>query len=135
MSNSPIQKVRLDKWLKVSRLFKTRSRAAEACDARHVKVNGRRAKPSRLIQAGDTISIQYHSRNRTFDVVAIAQKPLPAAEARELYLEHLPKISEESSETMKIFLKLDAARRRERRGMGRPTKRERRQLDKTRKDR
>lgn len=121
--------VRLDKWLKVTRLFKTRSRAVEFCTARHVKVNGRSAKPSQTIRVGDTLSIQYPSRNRTFDVAGLAEKPVSAADARELYLEHLPKISEETAQKMKLFLKLDSKRRRERKGKGRPTKRERRDLD------
>jgi ribosome-associated heat shock protein Hsp15 len=124
------EKVRLDKWLKVTRLVKTRSRAAELCSGRHVKVNGRNAKPSHLIKVGDTIAIRFPSRNRTVDVVALAEKPVPAAAARELYLEHLPQLSQESAEMLDIFMKLDAKRRRERRGKGRPTKLERRNLDK-----
>jgi ribosome-associated heat shock protein Hsp15 len=125
-----LEKVRLDKWLKVTRLFKTRSKAVEFCLARHVKLNGRAAKPSHMVRVGDTLSIQYPSRNRTFDVVALAEKPVSAADARELYLEHLPKVSEESAEMIKVYLKLDSQRRRERRGKGRPTKRERRDLEK-----
>lgn len=129
--NKPIlQKMRLDKWLKITRLFKTRSRAVEACSGRHVKVNGKTAKPSQMIKIGDTISIQYPNRNRTFDVAGLAEKSVSAILARELYLEHLPKIADDSAEMMKLFMKLDSKRRRERRGKGRPTKQERRELEK-----
>ena len=124
------EKMRLDKWLKIARLFKTRSRAVEACSGRHVKVNGKTAKPSQMIKAGDTLSIQFPSRNRTFDIEKLAERSVPAAEARELYIEHLPKITEESAEKLALFMKLDAKRRWERKGKGRPTKQERRQLEK-----
>ncbi len=122
--------MRLDKWLKITRLFKTRAKAISSCQSRHVKVNGKTAKPSRIIKIEDTISIQFSNRNRSFDVVGIAQKSLPAAEARELYIEHLPKISEESSEMYKLFLRQENKRQRELKGKGRPTKKNRRQLEK-----
>ncbi len=126
------ERMRLDKWLKVARLFKTRAQAAEACHSRHVKVNGKRVKPSYPVKVGDTVSIRYPGRNRTFDVVKLAPRPLPAAEARELYIEHLPKVSPESAAFLELIQRLDRQQRRERRGKGRPTKKERRQLDRLR---
>ena len=128
--NSDFDRMRLDKWLKIARLFKTRSQAISSCQSRHVKVNGKTAKPSRMIKIEDTISIQYPNRNRSFDVVGLAQRSLPAAAARELYIEHLPKISEESSEMYKLFLRQEFKRQRELKGKGRPTKKARRQMDK-----
>jgi len=125
-----IDQIRLDRWLNVTRLFKTRTKAAAFCQARHVKVNGKTAKSSHMIKIGDTISIQFPGRNRTFDVVGFAPRPIPAAKARELYLEHLPKISEESSELYQLFIKEDRKRQRELKGKGRPTKRERRTITK-----
>ncbi len=127
-----LDRMRLDKWLKVARLFKTRSQAAEACSSRHVKVNGKRVKPSYQVKVGDTISIQYPGRNRTFDVVKLAHRPVPAAQARELYIEHLPKLSPESAAFLEVLQKLERQQRRERKGKGRPTKKERRQLEKLR---
>jgi ribosome-associated heat shock protein Hsp15 len=127
---APAGKMRLDKWLNAARLFKTRSRAADFCQARHVKVNGKTAKPSQMIKIGDTISIQFPGRNRTIDVAEFAQRPLPAAAARELYEEHLPQLSEESSQLYDLFMKQERQRQRELKGKGRPTKKERRQLDK-----
>ena len=129
-NNISIEGMRLDKWLNITRLFKTRSKALSSCQSRHVKVNGKTAKSSRIIKISDTISIQFPNRNRSFDVIGLAQKSLPAAEARELYIEHLPKISEESSEMYKLFLRQENKRQRELKGKGRPTKKARRQIDK-----
>ena len=125
-----LDQLRLDRWLNVSGLFKTRTKAATFCQARHVKVNGKTAKPSQLLKIGDNISIQFPRRNRTFDVLGFAPRPIPVAKARELYLEHLPKISEESSELYQLFMRQDRIRQKELRGQGRPTKKERRNIGK-----
>lgn len=129
-SSGNLERMRLDRWLHIARLFKTRSKAAAFCQAHHVKVNGKTAKPSHLIQIGDTLSIQFPGRNRTFEVTGFAPRPIPPAQARELYLEHLPKISEDSSELYQLFMKEERKRQRELRGKGRPTKKQRRQLEK-----
>ena len=128
VENNPAR-MRIDKWLHVARLFKTRSKAVAFCQARHVKVNGKTVKPSHSIKIGDNISIQLSGRNRTFDVVSFAPRRLSAKDANELYVEHLPKISEESSEFYELFMKQERQRQREMQGKGRPTKKERRQID------
>ncbi len=84
------------------------------------------------LRVGDTISIQYPGRNRTFDVVKLAHRPFPAAQARELYIEHLPKLSPKSAAFLEVLQKLERQQRRERKGKGRLTKKERRQLEKIR---
>ncbi len=123
-------RIRLDKWLKISRIYKTRSLALRACEDGKVKVNDQRAKPSRLIQVGDRITIKVRSRYRTFDVLQIAQKNISNKDARVLYREHAPQISEESKELYQLLQEWDRAGRRKYKG--RPTKRERRQLEKVR---
>ena len=123
------ERMRIDKWLHVTRLFKTRSKAVAFCQARHVKVNGKTVKPSHSIKIGDKISIQSSGRNRTFDVVNFAPRRLYAQDAGKLYIEHLPKISEESSEFYELFMKQERQRQLEVQGKGRPTKKERRQID------
>ncbi len=123
-----LESMRLDKWLKVARLFKTRTLAATACQSHHVKVNGKKVKPAQMIKIGDTISIQYPSRNRTFDVAALTQRSISATAARELYLEHLPAVTPESQKMFELFLQQENRRQRERQGKGRPTKKERREL-------
>ena len=69
-------KMRLDKWLKIARIFKTRSRAAEACDDAKVMVNNQIAKAAKTIQAGDTIIIRFKHKRRTFDVRDISTKSI-----------------------------------------------------------
>ncbi len=130
--DSETGRMRLDKWLKIARIFKTRSKAVDSCQSRHVKVNGKTAKPSHPIKISDTISIQYTGRNRTLDVAGLAERSLPATSARELYLEHLPQISEESSELYDLYMKEERKRQRETKGKGRPTKKARRQIIKLR---
>lgn len=124
------QRIRLDKWLKISRLYKTRALAAKACEEGKVKVNDQKSKPARLIKVGDRITIKVRSKFRTFDVLKIVQKSVSNKDAKLLYHEHTPKISEESKELYELLQEWDRAGRRKYKG--RPTKRERRQLEKLR---
>ena len=65
--------MRLDKWLKVSRLIKRRTVAQEACDGGHVSVNGRVAKPSADVKEGDVIEIAFGSRTLREEVLSVAE--------------------------------------------------------------
>ena len=65
--------MRLDKWLKVSRLIKRRTVAKEACDGGHVSVNGRVAKPSADVKEGDVIEIAFGSRTLRAEVLSVAE--------------------------------------------------------------
>ena len=79
--------MRLDKWLKVSRLIKRRTVAQEACDGGHVSVNGRTAKPSAEVKEGDIIEISFGSRLLRAEVLSVAEtvrKDDAAAMYREL---------------------------------------------------
>ena len=79
--------MRLDKYLKVSRLIKRRTVANEACDGGRVTVNGRPAKASYDVKAGDTIAIAFGQRTLTVEVLAVeenAKKDEAAAMYREL---------------------------------------------------
>jgi ribosome-associated heat shock protein Hsp15 len=84
-TNEPIDGVRLDKWLKFARFFKQRSLASEAVDGGHVKVNGERAKPSRIVRPGDELLILLGNDYRKVLVKGVAQRSISKAEARELY--------------------------------------------------
>ncbi len=88
MSSEPVgdARLRLDVWLDVACLFKTRSEAQRACRGGKVDVNGQRAKPHRYTQPGDRLTIS-RSDGRTQIVVVktLAAKHLPKAEARQLY--------------------------------------------------
>ncbi len=120
--------IRLDKWLKISRIYKTRAQAIRACDEGKVKVNDQKAKPARLIAVGDKITIKSRSQYRTFDVVDIVQKNLSNKDAKLLYHEHQPQLSEDARELYQILQEIDKQGRRKYKG--RPTKKERRQMDK-----
>jgi len=83
--------VRLDVWLDVSCLFKTRSQAKEACEGGKIDVNGSRAKPHRELRVGDRISLAGRTGDRREIVVrALADRSLPRAEARMLYEDVTP---------------------------------------------
>ncbi|MEY8391973.1 RNA-binding S4 domain-containing protein [Lachnospiraceae bacterium] len=76
--------MRLDKFLKVSRLIKRRTVANEACDAGRVSVNGKTAKASQDVKVGDTIEIGFGTKNVTVEVLSI-QDTSKKEEAKELF--------------------------------------------------
>jgi ribosome-associated heat shock protein Hsp15 len=83
--------VRLDVWLDVSCLFRTRSEAKRACTGGKVDVNGQAARPNRLVRPGDTVVISRPlGRKQTVVVRTLAEKSIPKAAARELYEDRTP---------------------------------------------
>lgn len=127
--NTKNKTLRLDKWLNISCILKTRSQATKSCDTGRIKVNDQVAKPSKLIKIGDTISVKYKTHRRTFDVLAISTKSISHQEARLLYREH--ELSPEEQEALDIQKELfRAGAKFQPKYKGRPTKRERRDLEK-----
>jgi ribosome-associated heat shock protein Hsp15 len=119
--------VRLDVWLDVACLFKTRSQAQSACKRGRVEVNGDRGKPHRLVRPGDTIRIRIPGgRRRIIEVLELESTSVPKSRARELYVDHTPPPSAEDIELRKMQ-RLSAPPKRAR-GSGAPKKRERRDL-------
>ncbi len=91
--------VRLDVWLDVACLFKTRSEAKQACVLGKVEVNGDRAKPHRVVKPGDAVVIQRpFGRKQTVTIVGVADRSLPKAEARALFDDLTPPVSAEEKE-------------------------------------
>ena len=80
--------MRLDKYLKISRLIKRRTVANEACDNGRVSVNGLQAKASREVKEGDIISIQFGQKSVKVEVLKISEH-VPKAEAPAMYKEIL----------------------------------------------
>ncbi len=76
--------MRLDKYLKVSRLIKRRTVANEACDAGRVFINGKPAKASAQVKAGDTITIQFGNKEVKVEVLDVAEA-VRKEEAKEMY--------------------------------------------------
>lgn len=87
MSDDPLAKVRLDKWLWAARFFKTRSLASAAVSGGKVHVNDARVKPARALKIGDMLSIQRGGEQITVRVRALAHQRRPAKEAILLYEE------------------------------------------------
>ena len=118
-------RIRLDIWLDVSCLFKTRSEAKRACEGGKVDVNGDHAKPNRFIREGDRVRISRGS-GRFQDVVVriILEQHVKKAEARVLYDDVTPKPSPEEAEMRRA----DRAYRAAAAAAGTPDRRKRREL-------
>ena len=65
--------MRLDKYLKVSRVIKRRSVANEACDTGHVSINGKVAKPSAEVKVGDVVTIRFGEKQTVFRILSVAE--------------------------------------------------------------
>lgn len=115
---------RLDKWLWTVRLFKTRSLATDACRAGSVSVNGQAAKPSRDVRLGETIVVQQGLVTRTLHVRGFPPGRVGAKRVPSYCEEVTPPEEFEKGRTQPIQHLLAREK-----GSGRPTKRERRQLD------
>ena len=115
---------RVDRWLWAVRLFKTRSAATAACRAGHVRVEGATAKPASPVRTGDRIEAQVHGRLRIVEVTRVIDTRVGAAIAAECLVDHSPPPRPKEEEAAAIFARD--------RGTGRPTKRDRRQLDRFR---
>ena len=120
--------VRIDTWLKVARIFKTRTQAARACRSGRVTVNGQPAKSHRLLSPGDRIELVQHQWKRILIVAELRNRPIPKAQARTLYEDKSPPRPKRDPVT--DLLKQPSMVREK--GKGRPTKRERRQMRQTR---
>lgn len=114
---------RVDQWLWAVRLCSTRSQATAACRAGHVRVNGRAAKAATPVRPGDRVRAYLAGSHREVEVVQPIVKRVGAVVARTCYVDHTPVAPPSAAETP--FAQRE-------RGSGRPTKRERRQLDRLR---
>jgi ribosome-associated heat shock protein Hsp15 len=104
-------------------MTKTRSDAAAACRGGHVKVNGKAAKPASPVKVGDRVEAYLHDRERILEVRAVIVKRVGAGVAVDCYVDHSPPPPQREQQIP--VLQRD-------RGAGRPTKRDRRQLDRLR---
>ena len=111
----------MDSWIWSVRLTKTRSTASDACRAGHVRVNGVRVKPAHAVRAGDEVRLRHEGRERIVVVQRVITKRAGAPVAAECYIDNSPP-PPAREEAVPV-----AARDR---GTGRPTKRERRSIEK-----
>ncbi len=120
--------VRLDRWLWSSRFFKTRGIAAQAIKNGRVLLNDNRPKVSKLVHVGDRLSIRRDAFRYDVEVTGLAERRVSAVIARELYEES--ERSQQARARLAEQLKDSAYDR----AVGRPTKRQRRELEKFRRD-
>ncbi len=121
-SPEPMTAVRLDKWLWAARCFKTRSLASAACSAGHVKVNGNAGKAAKLVRVDDKIVVRTPVGDRILVIVGLSDRRGPAAVARELYKDMTPPRPPREKAPIE----------QRDRGLGRPSKRDRRKIEKLR---
>ena len=118
------ENVRIDKYLWAIRAFKTRTDAADACNGNKVKVNGATAKPSKPVKAGDMLEVHKGSVCFTYRVIKLTENRMGASLVPDFAENLTPE-----SELAKMRAPVETVVLRRDKGTGRPTKKDRRQLD------
>ena len=118
------EQARIDKWLWAVRIYKTRSIAAEACKKGHVSIGNRTAKPAHNVRVGDIVNVKKAPVTYSFKVLQCAEHRVGAKLVPELMENVTPQEQYEILEMSKMSEFVGRAR-----GTGRPTKKERRDLD------
>lgn len=118
------EKFRIDKWLFAARFFKTRALAAEAVERGRVLVNGVRVKPARTVLVGNRLIIRMDQYQYEIEVLALSNRRGPYAEAQKLYQE-----TDASRQLRAAIMEKAKAEPPQFYTKGRPTKRDRRELD------
>jgi ribosome-associated heat shock protein Hsp15 len=121
---TPLDRMRLDKWLWAARFFKTRSLATQAIDHGRVKLNGERVKPAREIRPGDRLELHIGEFVWTLTVHALSMQRGPAPAAQRLYEEDPASHARRQMQVTERKLDVSPAAAIK----GRPTKRDRRQI-------
>lgn len=116
--------VRIDKWLWAVRVFKTRNQAADACRGGKVKVDGQKVKPSKEVKEGDIVEIQQGIFKKKLQIKKAAKNRVSAKLVPDLAEDLTPA---EEYEKMQLLRQLNYEKRD--RGAGRPTKKERREIE------
>lgn len=115
---------RADKWLWAVRIYKTRALATEACRAGHVRLRGRAVKPAQPLRPGDLVEVKIDGWERRLEVLRAIDKRVGAPVAGECLVDHSPPAPPREALAQPLFARPDAP--------GRPTKRDRRALDRFR---
>jgi ribosome-associated heat shock protein Hsp15 len=122
MTPKALSAVRIDAWLWGIRAYKTRSAATAACRAGHVRLNDRPAKAAQTIVTGDTVRIRQPGYERILEVRQLVVKRVGAEAAARCYTDHTPERPKELATLVPV----------RDRGAGRPTKKDRRELERLR---
>lgn len=121
--DSPLSSARVDSWIWAVRLAKTRSAATAACRAGHVQVNGERAKAAQPVRLGDEVRLRNTDIERTVQVARLVVKRVGATVAVDYFVDLTPPPPPKEEVAATVLRD---------RGAGRPTKRERRELERLR---
>ncbi len=121
-------RVRLDKWLWAARFYKTRALAQAALAGGKVELNGERAKPAKEIKTGDRLALRVGELQWDIEVRALSERRGPAAQAKLLYAETVESVARREAAIADRKLQTEPARELH----GRPTKKDRRDLRRTR---
>ncbi|AKH39298.1 MULTISPECIES: RNA-binding S4 domain-containing protein [Nitrosomonas] len=124
MPQNDVEKFRIDKWLYAARFFKTRSLAAEAIERGKVYINGARVKPAKIVAIGDMLTIRIAHYQYEIKVLALSNRRGPASEAQQLYQE-----TEASRKAREVLAEQTKIQSQQFYTKGRPTKRDRREID------
>ena len=119
-----MESVRIDKWLWAVRLFKSRSLAIRACEAGHVKIGELRVKPSREVRAGEVIMALAGHTHRTVKVLALLDQRVGAPRVKEFLEDLTPPEEYARARAAALEARLQFSP-----GFGRPTKKQRRQIE------
>ena len=128
MDTGETSRVRLDKWLWAARFFKTRALAADAIESGKVEVNGERAKRAKQLQVGDSVRVRLGPYHHLITVHVLSERRGPASVARTLYEENAE--GRKAREALQVQMK--AAQSASGYNPGRPTKKDRREIEKLR---
>ncbi len=127
--NAPMDKMRIDKWLWAARFYKTRSLASDEIDKGRIEINGQTTKPAREVKPGDTVQLRQGPQVRTVVVLGLSAQRGPAPVAQQLYQETAESIEKRSQQALQQRYAREPALSQE---QGRPTKRDRRELEQAR---
>jgi ribosome-associated heat shock protein Hsp15 len=117
-----MERHRIDLWLKLVCLFKHRTEATEACKGGHVKINGQRVKPAATVAVGDVVEFLLNTQFRRVVVAGLPEGNVSKETARTMYVD-------ETSKQEKVDIAMTVFRER---GSGRPTKKDRRDIERVR---
>lgn len=120
-----MESVRVDRWLVAVRVYKTRSDATEACAGGKVRVNDRAAKPATPVRVGDRVVAKQGDRIREVEALRLIEKRVGAAVAAECFVDHSEPVEKRVRGVDYLVAEREA-------GAGRPTKRDRRAMEKFR---
>tara|TARA_B100000029_G_scaffold20952_3_gene21230 strand:+ start:5670 stop:6071 length:402 start_codon:yes stop_codon:yes gene_type:complete len=122
---SNVDKIRIDKWLWAVRIFKTRSISKDKCNGGKVKINGKSLKPSYIVKIDDIIEVQKKTIKYIYKVLQLTEKRISAKNIND-YIDDLTLESEILKKKSFSMIKINHRKK----GMGRPTKKERRSMEK-----